>query len=128
MNDSDSPMLAIVDRLGRLEGLITGLQASISQSQASTAAFMGRVERLEQRQVELERNMVTTTHIQSLSDKVDSLVASDATRKGGTDAARWSAGQVTAWAALLVAVLSLIGVTANREKIQEQEQTQQMER
>lgn len=111
-------MLAVVDRLGKLEGLLVGLQNSISQGQAATAAFMSRVERLEQRQVELERSMVTTTHIADLSKKVDSLVASDASRRGATGAVQWSAGQIVAWAAVVVALLALIGVGINRERLQ----------
>ena len=114
-------MLAIVDRLGRLEGLITGLQNIISQNQASTTAFMTRVEALEKRQVELERNMVTADHIKGLSDKVDSLIVSDANRKGGTETARWSIGQVLALGALIVAILSLIGTVLNTEEIQQNE-------
>jgi hypothetical protein len=120
MNDPDA-MLTVVDRLGRLEGLIVGLQNSISQSQTSTAAFMTRVERLEQRQVELERNMVTSAHIAALSDKVDSLIASDASRRGGTAVAQWSAGQLVAWLAVIISVLALVGVGLNREAIQQQE-------
>lgn len=125
MNDSDSPMLAIVDRIGKLEGLILGLQNTISHGQATTTAFMTRVERLEQRQVELERNMVTTTHISDLSKKVDSLVASDASRKGGTAVATWSVGQLAAWGGLIIAIVSLFGVTINREAIQQQIQQEQ---
>jgi hypothetical protein len=115
MGESENPMLAIVDRLGRLEGLITGLQNIISQNQASTTAFMTRVEALEKRQVELERNMVTTAHIQSLTEKVDSLVTSDASRRGGTDAAKWSITQFAAWAILLVAVLTLIAMVSGKD-------------
>ena len=118
VNDPDSSMLAVVDRLGKLEGLLVGLQNSISQGQAATAAFMARVERLEQRQVELERNMVTTAHIAALSEKVDSLVTSEATRRGATGAVQWSAGQVVAWAAVVVAALALVGVGINQERLQ----------
>lgn len=125
MNDSDNPMLAIVDRLGRLEGLITGLQNIISQNQASTTAFMTRVESLEKRQVELERNMVTADHIKGLSDKVDSLIISDANRKGGTETAKWSVSQIVSWGALLVAILSLVGVGFNTERLQERNDTTQ---
>lgn len=128
MSDSENPMLAIVDRLGRLEGLITGLQNIISQNQASTTAFMTRVEALEKRQVELERNMVTTAHIQSLTEKVDSLVASDANRKGGTEAAKWSVTQLAAWAILVVAILSLIAMVMDRGEFDRrllQQETQQ---
>lgn len=111
-------MLAVVDRLGKLEGLLVGLQNSISQGQAATTAFMARVERLEQRQVELERNMVTTAHIAALSEKVDSLVTSEASRRGATGAVQWSAGHVVAWAAVLVAVLALVGVGYKQERLQ----------
>ena len=128
MGENESTMLAIVDRLGRLEGLITGLQASISQGQASTAAFMARVERLEQRQVELERNMVTGADIKSLTEKVDSLVTSEASRKGGTAVATWSVGQLVTWGALVIAILSLIGVGVNRESLKHQQQTQEESR
>ena len=128
MGENESPMLAIVDRLGRLEGLITGLQASISQGQASTAAFMARVERLEQRQVELERNMVTGADIKSLTEKVDSLVTSEASRKGGTAVATWSVGQLVTWGALVIAILSLIGVGVNGESMKHQQQTQEESR
>jgi hypothetical protein len=111
-------MLAVVDRLGKLEGLLVGLQNSISQGQAATAAFMARVERLEQRQVELERNMVTTAHIAELSRKVDSLVSSDASRRGATGAVQWSIGQVVGIAAVLIAGLTLVGIGVNRERLQ----------
>jgi len=116
-------MLAVVDRLGKLEGLLVGLQNSISQGQAATAAFMARVERLEQRQVELERNMITSADLASLSDKVDRLIASDAGRRGATGAVQWSAGQVVAWAAVVVAALALVGIGINREHMQNPSET-----
>ena len=125
MTESESSLLAIVDRLGKLEGLITGLQASISQSQASTAAFLSRIERLEQRQVELERHMVTSSDLAGLTAKVDQLVSSDASRKGGTAVASWSLGTAASWAAVLIALLALVGVGINRERLQQQEQTHQ---
>lgn len=117
--DIENPMLAIVERLGRFEGLITGLRDTISQGQVTTAAFMTRVERLEQRQVELERNTVTGADIKELSEKVDKLITSDASRKAGTALATWSFSQVVSWGALVVAILSLIGAGVNREKLNE---------
>lgn len=127
MTDSESNLLAIVDRLGRLEGLITGLQASISQSQASTAAFLARIERLEQRQVELERNMVTATDIASLTSKVDQLITSDAKQQAGTSIASWSLGTAANWAAVIIALLALVGVGINREQQQDLPQQQQQQ-
>lgn len=111
-------MLAVVDRLGKLEGLLVGLQNSISQGQASTAAFMARVERLEQRQVELERNMITSADIASLSAKVDKLIASEAGIRGATGAVQWSAGHIVAWAAVAVTALGLIYVALERNQVE----------
>ena len=108
MTAETDPLLAVVDRLGRLEGLLVGLQNSITQGQSQTAAFMARVERLEQRQVELERNMVTVSHLTPLTEKVDSLLAAEASRKGVNAAAQFGAGQIVSWAAVVVAALALL--------------------
>jgi len=126
VTEADASLLAIVDRLGKLEGMLTGLQASISQSQASTAAFLSRIERLEQRQVELERHMVTSADLATLSAKVDQLVSSDASRKGGTAMASWSFGAAASWAAVAISLLALVGVGINREGIHQNRQ--QLER
>lgn len=109
--------MAIVDRLGRLEGLLVGLQSSISQSQAQWAGSQARVERLEQRLVELETRQVTRDDLKSLADKVDALVTADARQAGSVTAFSWSFVNLVPWAALIVSVLALVGVGANREAI-----------
>lgn len=127
---------AIFDRLGRLEGLIVGLQTSISQGQGQVAGFMARVERLEARQVELERTMVTRddlagmtrkvdADLTALMAKVDGLVTSDASRRGGTAVASWSIANLAPWLAVLVAILALVGVGVNREALQRQQEQRQ---
>ena len=63
--------------------------------------------------------MVTTDHIKGLSDKVDSLIVSDANRKGGTETAKWSVTQFVAWAVLLVAILTLIAMVADKDGIEQ---------
>lgn len=123
MTDPDqSTTMAIVDRLGRLEGLLVGLQNSISQSQAQWAGSQARVERLEARLVELEARQVTREDLRELSAKVDELVASDARHSGGIGLAGWSFSNLAPWLAVLVAVLALVGVGANREMLQQQRQ------
>jgi len=112
--------LQLVDRLGKLEGLIIGLQTSIGQSQAQTTAFMGRVERLEARQVELERNMITKQDISQLVEKVDQLTTSEARQQGGTAVASWSAQAIGTWAAVIIALLALVGVGVQRERLNHQ--------
>lgn len=118
--DPGSLSLQLVDRLGKLEGLIIGLQASISQGQQQTTAFMSRVERLEARQVELERNMITKDDISQLVAKVDQLTTSEARQQGGTAVASWSAQAIGTWAAVIIALLALVGVGVNRERINHQ--------
>lgn len=121
--DSDAgSLLQLVDRLGKLEGLIIGLQTTISQGQQQTTAFMQRVERLEARQVVLERNMITREDIAQLAAKVDQLATSEARQQGGTAVASWSAQTIGAWAAVIIALLALVGVGVNRERINHQSQ------
>lgn len=119
-----STTMAIVDRLGRLEGLLVGLQSSISQSQQQWAGSQARVERLEARLVELEARQVTRDDLRELSAKVDELVASEARHSGGIGLAGWSLTNLAPWLAVLVAVLALVGVGANRELLQQQERQQ----
>ena len=116
--------LPIVERLAKLEGLIMGLQTHISDSQARTANAIAKVETLEKRQVELERNMVTKDDIANLLMKVDALITSDASRKGATNVATWSVNTIVTWLALLVSFLALLGVGINKEAIN-QNQTNQ---
>lgn len=118
MENDPGSQLQIVDRLGKLEGLIIGLQNSIGQSQAQTTAFMGRVERLEARQVELERNMITKDDISQLVAKVDQLATNDARQQGGSAVASWSMQTLGSWAAVIIALLALVGVGVNRERMQ----------
>lgn len=115
-------LVTLVDRLGRLEGMLMGLQTSINQGQVQTSAFMARVERLEARQVELERGMVTKGDIESLVSKVDALAATDASRRGGQAVATWSATTLGSWLAVIIAMLSLVGVGVNNERLQHQRQ------
>ena len=115
--DEPFSYVALVDRLGRLEGLLVGLQNSIVHSQTQTSAFMARVERLEQRQVELETRQVTKEDLKDLSTKVDNLIRSEANQRGGVSVASWSFAHMANWAAVIIAVLALIGVGANRERL-----------
>lgn len=117
--------MAIVDRLGRLEGLLVGLQSSISQSQAQWAGSQARVERLEQRLIELETRQVTRDDLRELSSKVDELCAAEARSSAGVSFASWSVQTLAPWLAVAVAIAALLGVGVNRETIRQQ---QQMER
>lgn len=116
MSEQPISLVTLVDRLGKLEGLLIGLQNSIVQGQTQTTAFMARVERLETRQVELERSMVTKDDISALATKVDALAANDARQQGGAAVAKWSAVNLAPWIAAIAAVFALIGVGINEEK------------
>lgn len=113
----DDQLLTLVDRLGKLEGLLIGLQTSIGQGQQQTTAFMTRVERLEQRQVELERNMITKDDISQLVAKVDKLTASGNKEEGGRAVATWSVSTAATWAAVVISLLALISSVVQRERI-----------
>lgn len=115
--ENDVTLFTLVDRLAKMEGLLTGLQNSIVQGQMQTSAFMGRVERLEQRQVELEKQQVTKDDFKELSGKVDNLIQSEARQSGSLGIANWSISQLATWAAVIIACLALVGVGASREAI-----------
>ena len=82
-------LLTLVDRLARMEGLLVGLQASITQSQAQVTGFLSRVESLERRLVDLEKAQVTRADLEALGQKVDALTVSEARQNGGTGALTW---------------------------------------
>ena len=103
-------LLAIVDRLAKLEGLIIGLQTTIAQGQNHSASFISKLERLEERQLELERHMVTTTDLDKIGAKVDQLIQSEASRQGSTAANHWTLSSLAQWLALVLSLLALIGV------------------
>jgi len=103
-------LLAIVDRLAKLEGLIIGLQTTIAQGQNHSASFITKVERLEERQLELERHMVTKTDLDKIGAKVDTLIQSEASRQGSTDANHWTISSLAQYLALVLSLLALIGV------------------
>ena len=121
MMSDDISLMTLVDRLAKLEGLLIGLQNSIVQGQAQTSASMARVERLEQRLVELEARQVTKADLAALGAKVDSLIAADASRRGGAAAFSWSVTNLAPWLAVLVAALALVGVGIEREQLQQPE-------
>jgi hypothetical protein len=110
-------LITLIDRLSKLEGMLLGLQNSIVQSQGQVTSFMARVERLEQRQIELEKCQVTRDDMRELSEKVDGLIASEARQRGGIGMAGWSLGQAINLAAVIIALIALVGVGINRERL-----------
>jgi hypothetical protein len=94
-------------RLGKLEGLMLGLQTSITQSQAHFAAYASRIESLEKRQIDLERQMITRADLTALLEKVDTITRQQSTAQGGADATKWSIQQILTVAATLVAAAAL---------------------
>ncbi len=115
----------IYERLGRLEGLLIGLQAALGQHRDSSAAFMSRVERLEQRQVQLEAHQVTREDLKRLEETVDRLATAEATSRGSRSFADGLATKVAPWGALLVAILALMGAGQNRQAIDGRQQIEQ---
>lgn len=103
----DSTTLGIINRLGRLEGLLVGLQASITQSQTQMSTHVARVERLEQRQVELEARVVTRDDLQQLTNKVDAMAVLVGKGQGGAGVFR---DVVTVLIATVAATAAVIGV------------------
>ena len=108
---------SISGRLGRLEGMILGLQGSINAQGQQTTQFLVRVERLEERQLSLERNVATISDFRDLACKVDGLVVDDAAQKGRQAAGQFAIPALAQWLAVVVSFLALAGVGINRQAI-----------
>lgn len=111
----DSNLLGIIDRLGKMEGLLIGLQTSLNQSQAQVTGFLSRVEGLEKRLVELEKGQVTRADLEALGKKVDALVTSDARQSGGVGVL----GYVVTTVVALVAAGAAIAALLNDPRVQQ---------
>lgn len=108
-------------RLGKLEGLMLGLQTSITQSQAHFAAYASRIESLEKRQIDLERQMITRSDLATMLEKVDNITRQQSLTQGGTDAAKWSIAQVATWMAVVISFFTLIySISPKTEQIHPQ--------
>lgn len=107
----DSNVLGIIDRLGKMEGLLVGLQTSMTQSQAQVTGFLSRVEGLERRLVELEKSQVTRADLEALGQKVDALARSEERQNGGVGALTWVLP-------LLISLVAAAGVITNSLKIE----------
>lgn len=121
MND-EATTIGIIGRLGKLEGLIVGLQSSVTQSQDQWNLSQAKVARLEERLVQLEARQVTREDLKSLTDKVDKLITSEAAQSGGITVANWSIKNIATWAAILISGLALLSSWINRESIKIEEQ------
>lgn len=104
-------------RLVRVETLIHTLVQATNQSQNVTAAFMQRMEAMEQRQTKLESNMATRDDLQKLCTDITSVRLNDAEQRGGTKIASWSVDKLLSIIAIIVSLVAVFGVGQNREKI-----------
>jgi hypothetical protein len=116
-------------RLGRLEGLLHGLQTTLLSSQTTVTNFLTKLSDLEKRQVELERQMVTSDDIKEmtkrssedmreLTKRVEGLTASENRSEGQRSQAQWAVPVIAQWGTLLVALLALISSQFNRQEIE----------
>lgn len=101
-------------RLGKLEGLMVGLQASITQSQAHFAAYASRIESLEKRQIDLERQMITRADLSAMIEKVDNITRQQSAAQGSTEATKWNIQQVATWLAVIISLFTLIYTTNSK--------------
>jgi hypothetical protein len=124
-------LVPFFDRMGRLEGLIEAMHKSLESSTREATRYLERVDRLETRQLEIERRMVTSDQFQDLVHKFNRLLTddaerrvavekindletrlgaletSDAVRKGGVSAIRFNLTNFISLAAVLIALGSV---------------------
>jgi hypothetical protein len=110
-------LLPIVESVAEMRGMLLAMQNDLKHSQTYTTSALAKVEGLEKKQFDLESRMVTRDDLAALVVKVDTLISSDASRKGATNVATWSITNLVPYLALLVSLLALVGVGTNRQTI-----------
>ena len=110
-------LMPIVESVAEMRGMLIAMQNDLKHSQTYTTSALAKVEGLEKKQFDLESRMVTRDDLAALVVKVDTLISSDATRKGATNIATWSITNLVPYLALLVSLLALVGVGTNRQTI-----------
>lgn len=114
INMEHDPGLSLDGRLGKLEGLMIGLQASVTQAQTNFAAYASRIDTLEQRQIKLEREMMTRTEIKELIEKVDAIAKNQNQNEGNNEGTKWTIQQGLIIFSALVAASALVLTVIDR--------------
>jgi chromosome segregation ATPase len=76
----ESDLLPFYNRFSRIEGLLEAVQLSLQDSKRELTRHLERVDRLEMRQLEIERRMVTGEQFNDLLGKVNALAANETER------------------------------------------------
>jgi hypothetical protein len=74
----ESDFLPFYNRFSEIEGLLKAVHMSLLDSKREATRYLERVDRLEQRQLEIERRMVTANQFDDLLRKVNALAVNDA--------------------------------------------------
>ena len=109
-------LMPIVESVAEMRGMLLAMQNDLA-----------KVEGLEKRQFDLESRMMTKDDLAALTVKVDTLIASDAVRKGATNVATWSITNLVPYLALLVALLALVDANLGRNEVIQETIRQQTE-
>jgi hypothetical protein len=120
-------LLPIVESVAEMRGMLLAMQNDLKHSQTYTTSALAKVEGLEKKQFDLESRMVTRDDLAALMVKVDTLISSDASRKGATNVATWSITNLVPYLALLVALLALVDANLGRNEVIQETIRQQTE-
>lgn len=110
--------------VGNLTGKVESILQAMAIWQQGSAARDERVEALERRMSAMEGNLATKEDHQALSARLEALSAQLAESRGSSKTLGSISAQGAAWAAVIIAMLALIGVGRNRSEIIRQEQRQ----
>ncbi len=71
----ESDLLPFYSRFSKIEGLLEAVQLALQDSRREATRYLERVDRLEMRQLDIERRMVTADQFDDLLRKVNALAA-----------------------------------------------------
>ncbi len=80
----ESDLLPFYNRFSKVEGLLEAVHLSLQDSKRELTRHLERVDRLEMRQLDIERRMVTADQFNDLLRKVNTLAANDAEKIAST--------------------------------------------
>jgi hypothetical protein len=120
--EPDQHLFQLFERVGILAGKVDSLLQAVTTWQSDAMRRDQRVETLEQRMNAMEGRLATREDLEKLRAEIMTLSTAKAEDRGRLSALGGFSSQLAPWAAVLIALLALVGSWRNRGDIIRQEQ------
>ena len=120
--EPDQHLFQLFERVGILAGKVDSLLQAVTTWQSDAMRRDQRVETLEQRMNAMEGRLATREDLEKLRAEIMTLSTAKAEDRGRLSALGGFSSQLAPWAAVLIALLALVGSWRNRGDLIRQEQ------